>query len=347
MTSESLHKLRAKCGLVYSPSAPVDRLQLFAGRTEQVKSIARAITTRGKHAIMYGEPGVGKTSLAMVMKEIFDDIDDVRVYKVNATEDDTFDSIWRRTVSQIRVIVESSPEAAAELAEYTIDQYADSERDITPGDINPLLARACDVNTSLVLVFDEFNRLNVECSSRFPDAIKDLSDNSVNATIVIVGVARDVGELIGNHTSIQRCLSQIPMEPMSNFELRDIIDRAAKQLGMQYDEDAIHLIVGLSQGFPHFTHLLAQEATYCAIDGHVASITSAHVEQGITSALNETDQTLRTDYTKAGDAQRGGTLYPIVVLACAMADTNPVGEFNSAAVRGPLRKLTGKDYNIR
>jgi hypothetical protein len=45
--------------------------------------------------------------------------------------------------------------------------------------------------------------------------IKTLSDNasSIKTTLILVGVADSVDELIGEHQSIERAIKQVPMPP--------------------------------------------------------------------------------------------------------------------------------------
>ena len=48
----------------FSPGAPIDDLNLLAGRIHQIEQMVDAVVQRGHHAILYGERGVGKSSLA-------------------------------------------------------------------------------------------------------------------------------------------------------------------------------------------------------------------------------------------------------------------------------------------
>ncbi len=56
---------------VFSPSAPVDESDLFAGRVPQLRKMIDGVFERGKHAVLFGERGVGKTSLAKVFHKLF------------------------------------------------------------------------------------------------------------------------------------------------------------------------------------------------------------------------------------------------------------------------------------
>ena len=69
----------------FSPGAPIDKKSLFAGRTAQVISVIQAIVQRGQHVVLFGERGVGKTSLAAVLYEFLTDVgpEDVEFVRVN------------------------------------------------------------------------------------------------------------------------------------------------------------------------------------------------------------------------------------------------------------------------
>jgi transcriptional regulator with AAA-type ATPase domain len=59
-----------RSGKIFTPSAPIDDQALFAGRVNQLNRIIGAISQRGQHAILFGERGAGKTSLANVLLKI-------------------------------------------------------------------------------------------------------------------------------------------------------------------------------------------------------------------------------------------------------------------------------------
>src|SRR5271168_4257856 len=59
-----LQALSFQTGSIFTPGAPINEKDLFAGRSEQVEKIIDAVSQHGCHAILYGERGVGKTSLS-------------------------------------------------------------------------------------------------------------------------------------------------------------------------------------------------------------------------------------------------------------------------------------------
>ena len=46
------------------PSSPIDSFEHLYGRDKQLQTIDEALSTRGRHVFIYGDRGVGKTSLA-------------------------------------------------------------------------------------------------------------------------------------------------------------------------------------------------------------------------------------------------------------------------------------------
>ncbi len=54
---------------LFSPHAPVDAEELFSGRTDLLLRMIDVIYQRGLHAVLYGDRGVGKTSLTYILRD--------------------------------------------------------------------------------------------------------------------------------------------------------------------------------------------------------------------------------------------------------------------------------------
>ena len=166
----------------FTPSAPVSSLDMLAGRTGQILEVSTAATQRGRHVALYGERGVGKTSLANVLREFFgaDDLPSFQAAIVNCSTDDTYSSLWQRVLAELDI----------EMADY----------EIQPDAVRRKLEQ---LPLPALLVIDELDRLEDDLAlTLIADTIKSLSDHSVESTVVLVGVARSIGELIGEHQSI-------------------------------------------------------------------------------------------------------------------------------------------------
>ncbi len=189
---------------------------------------------------------------------------------------------------------------------------------------------------------------------KYISAIKTLSDHSVGCTLILVGVADTVDELIAEHQSIERALLQVRMPRMSRDELIEIIDKGLAILNRTIDNEALMMtindaakqrIASLSQGLPHFTHLLALYSVQRAVENGRQNISPEDLDEAIQIAVNYAHESIMSAYHKAVSSARK-TLYDQVLLACALAKTDVMGYFAANDVRGPMSKIMGKPYDI-
>lgn len=334
---------------MFTPGAPINELELFAGRTEQIDAILDAISQRGYHAVLYGERGVGKTSLSNVLSQVLHSRKNSRFLlpRINCDVSDTFSSLWRKQFNDI-IVTEIKMGIG-----FNADQIEVSRRlvdtlpeQITPDDVRRTLEQLAK-GVILVPIFDEFDRVQQGyVSTLMADTIKMLSDYSVPATMILIGVADSVDGLIGEHHSIERALIQIPMPRMSGVETGQIVTNGLTRLTMTVSDDALEEIKGLSQGLPYITHLLALHSTRAAIERDSLKVESSDVDVGIKAALGQWQQSVKSSYYHATKSQQPGHIYKEVLLACAVAPTDDLGYFAAADVREPLRHITGKQYDI-
>ena len=160
-----------------------------------------------------------------------------------------------------------------------------------------------------------------------------------------MGVADSVDSLIEEHQSIDRALVQIKMPRMKKEELEKIIDIGLKKLEMTIDSDVKNDIVSLSQGLPHYIHLLSLYTSQTALMENENNINNSHLEKAIDESINKAQQTIRDAYYMAVSSPRGN-LYKQVLLACALAKNDEMGYFTPSNVMNPLKEITGKSYEI-
>lgn len=340
-TAEDWALLRAEITEAFSPGAPVQERDLFSGRAPQIALLEDAVNQRGRHAIVFGERGVGKTSLANVLPLILQRPNREVIYvRVNADPTDTFTSLWKKVFKRMTYV---APVAEGSGTRKLSD---DVGAELTPDDVQLLLSDFSN-NQIPIIVLDEFDRIRDRMTTQLvADAIKALSDYSVNATVVVVGVAEDVSNLIQGHESITRSLIQIKMPRMSTEELKQLVLTRYHRCGMNTDADAVWKIIFLSRGLPYYAHLLAMHAARYAIDHRKMVVKHQDVDKALASALQELDQSIKEKYVAAVRSQRAeDTLYAPVLLACAFAVTDELGRFQQSAVTAPLNKiLPGKNY---
>lgn len=339
--SELLDRLRLVAE-AFRPAAPIDRRSLFSGRTEQIGEVFAVLAQPGQHAVIYGERGVGKTSLATVASET---LRSTNVLTARATCDtsDDFSSVWRKALDEIVFRTKTHGIGFAPVERETVETASKmlSNGTIRPNDVRRAL-QAVTQQREIVVFVDEFDRLHDQASrTLFADTIKMLSDQLVRATIVLVGVADDVNELIREHGSVERALVQVHMPRMSRAELSEIVLKGIATAQMTIGKAAADRIAALSQGLPHYTHLLSQLAAQAALDERRTDVTQGDVDFAIERAIAKAQQSIMDAYGRAVSSTRR-SLRPQVMLACALAQADEFGFFSAADVRDPLSRVLGR-----
>jgi len=176
--------------------------------------------------------------------------------------------------------------------------------------------------------------------------MKALSDYGIDGTLVLVGVGDVVDDLIASHQSIARSLIQVKVPRMSVAELNDILDKGLKGLSMEIADTPRDRIVKLSQGLPHYTHLIGREAVRECLRSKSLKVELVHVNNAIREAVKGAEQMATTTYQTATSSSHKGHLYREVLLACALVKGDDLGFFSPGDVREPLSRIKGKRYEI-
>jgi Cdc6-like AAA superfamily ATPase len=325
---------------LFTPSGPIDEEQLFAGRQFQIRQLLEAAIERSRHAVLFGERGVGKTSLANIFWKRFSKrLQTIVAARVQADPSDDFSSLWSKALRELRAVGDSI--GRGDLVPVSGDHAL-----LTPDDVRIELQK-CRPNALPIIIIDEFDKLEerqtVELTA---NTIKSLSDYGLNCTIVIVGVAENLSDLIDQHESIRRCLIQIPLERMNNKELREVVDSRLKQTPMTIEEPALAKVVMLARGLPFYVHTIARYAALSATDNRRLSINEADVDKAMDFFINETTQTFYDAYQQATFTPQPGNLFKQVLLGCAIAETDENGFFSPTNVIPALSRILDREVTV-
>ncbi len=340
-------QLRVKTAQVFRPGAPIDKYELFAGRREQVNDIISAIMQPGRHVILYGERGVGKTSLAKVMGEVLSGSGFTMPQSatLNCDGTDTFSSLWHKIFRELTFVSRVSTigfQSGENYQNIVLDVLLPET--VTPDDIRYAFQHF--QNHPMIVIIDELDRIRgQETTTLLADTIKTLSDHAIDATLILVGIADSVDGLIAEHRSIERALVQVHVPRMSRDELFQILDKGYTQIGMHIEANAREYIAALSQGLPHYTHALGLYSTLEAVEANRTTVNMEDVSKAMGLTVQKS-QSILSDYYKAIISPQKLNLYVQVLLACALAPKDALGYFSAGDVRGPMSKIMGKSYEI-
>ena len=88
---------------VFQPAAPINSDELFRGRIPQVRAVVDAINQPGRHAIVFGGRGVGKTSLGHILRTKLTTTEPVPIIAplITCDSSDNYSTIWSKVFSEI------------------------------------------------------------------------------------------------------------------------------------------------------------------------------------------------------------------------------------------------------
>lgn len=348
MAERTPEQIALDVGKVFTPAVPVNESDLFAGRIEEIRRIIDAVNQRGQHAAIFGDRGVGKTSLANIITSKLTGNVPIVAPHVTCNSTDDFTAVWRAVLSDIDLI---HKKRQAGFQNLTIFEETRSAAEVigdkvSPDDLRRLFTLMGE-GKILIVILDEFDRLEKQVARRaVADTIKTFSDHAVPVTVIVVGVADTIDDLIAEHESIERALVQVQMPRMDADELIEILNKGTVRLNMKIQDAPARFIASLSQGLPHYTHLLGLHSARTALDDGQREITNEHVSEAISKAVSDSQASLRSDFRKAVTSPQQGNIFGQVLLASALAHTDEFGYFGAADVREPLSRIMGRKYEI-
>jgi Cdc6-like AAA superfamily ATPase len=332
----------------FTPHRPINLPQFFSGRLSLIDQAIDAINTSGQHVVLFGDRGTGKTSLARILALYAQEPEAPtgrRAIHVACSSEDDYSSIWRKVFQEVQVS-QRQIGFTQDVAANVVGRLELPDAAITdPSDVR-LYVRSLPNPT--VIMIDEFDRVvpakATETHRLMADTIKLFSDTNTDATIVIVGVADSLADLIAGHESVTRNLAPVQLPPMPVDELAEIVQKGFAHAGLRWAAGVDTRIAELSQGYPHYTHLLGLWAGRHAIDDGQDTVSLASLDSAVQTALDKAAGGVQQEYARAVASVRKDTLFREVLLACALADKDSLGRFAAVQLREPLRKITGKDY---
>ena len=326
----------------FTPNRPIHLPALLSGRLELLYRLQDDILTPGKHVLLYGDRGVGKTSIARVLGVLVQEPNEPygsRSIVVACDSNDKFESIWRKVFQEV-LLAERQLGFEQYATRSIVGRWNPESPIASPNDVRLLIGGL--PNTTIVII-DEFDRVQ-DANTRLlmTDTIKLFSDSDTRSSVVLVGVGQSIEDLVSSHQSISRNLDYVSVDPMGPEELAAIIRNGFASANLQFEDGLDFKIAQLSQGYPHYTHLLGLWAGRNAAGRGSDQVISADLKAAIPDSIQNTAGSTRMEYHQATDSNQPNNLFKQVLLACALSDKDIRGRFPLAAVREPLQKILGR-----
>lgn len=306
---------------VFTPHTPINQENLFRGRITEVQQILSTLNTPGQHVLLFGDRGVGKSSLANIASSKLIKIAGKDLVIKRCSKSDSFSTIFESALMKCGIDISIQSKNIS--GSFSIKGIGCQESTEYNGFMDKVQSpswiyeKLKDLNT--LLLIDEFDSIqNKEDKHKVAELIKLLSDSNSSFKIFVVGIAESAEELTAGHPSVQRCLKEIKLSKMSQRELVDIINSGSAKLKLNFTRDAKFRICRLSSGYPHFTHLISLKSAEGAIINEVTDIDIDDVNEAIEKSIPDCENSLRQSYDETVKSSSTMIVYRKILYATAL-----------------------------
>ena len=330
--AENAEQSRRKLALrdALGASQPVINRDSFAGRHDALGQLITSIEQNRVHVVVYGERGIGKTSLAHVFAETAREARYLVLYG-SCGSDAEFSAMFRAFAARIPRLYHSS--VLPNTPEAERGDHFDAmlpEGKFGPRELADVLAGV--TGTRVIIILDEYDRV-VDPGFRrdVAELIKNLSDRAARVQLVLTGVAQNLDELIGYAPSIRRNIVGLPMRPLKASEVKDLLAIGEAAADIRYSDEARAMITSMAGGSPYLVRLLSHAAGLAALDQKRTIVTAEHGRVAVERVLTDWNASLprRVQANLARDEARAH--WPMLIAA-ARAGSSADGFFTAEDV---------------
>lgn len=304
--------------LVY-PSQPIHSIEHLFGREKELDRIEKALFAGGRHIFIYGDRGVGKSSLAATAANQYQS-SDANYIDISCSPDTTLASLVAniayqatRTSRISKVTRKSSIEGNAKFLKAIISEEIsinDLSSEIkTTTDALSILSEIQEIHSeSPVVVIDEFDRISSEQERNlFADLIKQIGDKRIGIKIIFTGVAKTLDQLLGAHQSAIRQLETIELPKLSWDARWEIVRNATQHFNLTIDHEIEVRIAAVSDGYPYYVHLITEKLLWRFYENPTPDdcISWEHYHLAIGDAIQSISAELKRPYELAINQRSG------------------------------------------
>jgi hypothetical protein len=323
---------------VFTPRTPIHSNYLLVGRQDQLAQIVGGLREPGGHAVIFGDRGVGKTSLANCVSEHFKkSLGQEFVHFERCDSESTFISLISAALTRVGVDLQvreriSTHEQGGDAglsvgiakAEIASKRAVSTTESGEYAQITPAWAATRLASYPGLLIIDELDIVSSDQTVvSVATFIKQLSDRRAPLKICIVGIADTVARLLRGHQSSSRSLVESKLGRMHVRELKEVILAGEMRTELRFDDDVVDEIVAVSAGYPYFTHLLALKSAEVAVLDGRRRVVASDLDLAWESAVRDTEESLRHVYVRA-ISYDDGSLAAKVLIASSEVDKTEI-----------------------
>ena len=311
----------AKLNEVLSPSHAIKSQEFLQGRNRQLIEVRQALAMKGRHVFIHGFRGVGKTSLAYTAANLIQSSEKPPIY-VQCSPDGTLASLVHDIIkqalpsdpTQVKRVTERS--ASGGLSAWKFSLSAGMRNTVEEGklprpesvnDAVELLCFALERHSKRpVVIIDEFDHMAKAEHIQIDLLIKKIAEvDDFPMKIIMCGVGETLEHLFAAHLSTYRYFHTIKLDRLDLESCAAILIKAMNALDVAFDRTTGWRITRISDGFPHFVHLICEKIFWAMYNDPERSWQEhgyaglPHYREGTSSAVLSANEELRKGYDDA------------------------------------------------
>src|SRR6266404_83585 len=349
-----------------TPSDSIKTPERLFGREKTLTTIDRAFSSPGRQIFVYGDRGVGKTSLALTTAYLHTGIENLPIYVMCGKTNNFGQTI--QAIGHALIPVEERLEKVASGGGFNLtlpgglggvgmsDGTKTASNIAAPQSLNEALDIiryvAAKRKSTTIIIVDELERIDSTAErEKFAEFIRNIPELNADVRFIFCGIMHDVTELLQSHASAGRILETIELKRLDYLDQWKILTVVAAKLNVEIQEEALIRIGQVSDGFPHYVHLIGECLFWSMFDDEEEVTTSGpvHFKTAITGALQRTEAALRASYEKATHKTRNTADYEeaLWALADSTSDKRQISEIYDASYKWIMLKRIGRELLTR
>jgi len=344
-----------------TPSDSIKTPERLFGREKTLRTIDRAFASPGRQIFIFGDRGVGKTSLALTAAYLHTGIENLPVYVMCGKTNNFGQTI--QAIGNALIPVEQRMEKPSSGGGFNFNLpggmggvgVSGGTQSAAAIPVPQSLNEALDIiryvaakrNTTTIVIVDELERIDSTPErEKFAEFIRNIPELNANVRFIFCGIMHDVTELLQSHPSAGRILETIELKRLNHDDLWKILSVVATKLNVELQQEALIRIGQVSDGFPHYVHLIGESMFWSMFDDpeEVRKSDSRHYKEGIKGALQRTEAALKAQYEKATQKYRNTQEFEeaLWALADSTSDRRQIAEIYDSSYKWIMGKRSDR-----
>lgn len=344
-----------------TPSDSIKTPDRLFGREKTLRDIDRAFSSPGRQIFIFGDRGVGKTSLALTAAYLHTGIENAPIYVMCGRTNNfgqTIQAIGNATIPVENRIDKLTTGGSFNLSVAGMGLGMTEPTRQHSGIAAPQsLTDALDViryvaskrrNATTIIIVDELERVEGDAErEKFAEFIRNIPELNEDVRFIFCGIMHDVDQLLTSHPSAGRILETIELKRLNHSDLWKILTIVGDKLNVELQHEALIRVGQISDGFPHYVHLMGEALFWSMFDDpeEVSRSGPGHFKAAITGAIQRVESALRVQYEKATKKTRNTSDYEeaLWALADSTSDKRQIGEIYEASYRWIMGKRPSRN----